>query len=165
MGQKCTICPTLWCDVSCLTRWYGAGVRCRADCKKSLQNYICIGRHMMPMDGSLLAAKPYLKSKVQAKGWLIVHTKPGGITLYWHFNHVCNSDHLYEKMKMPLVWGRCGQSPQSGVKSGSLDCFSSDLTIYDPITWKQFHLQPHPTPPPSPPTPCPLLKFSLLVKT
>ena len=36
---------------------------------------------MMAMDGSLLAAKPYLKSKVQAKGWLIVHTKPGGIKL------------------------------------------------------------------------------------
>ena len=29
---------------------------------------------MMAMDGLLLAAKPYLKSKVQAKGWLMVHT-------------------------------------------------------------------------------------------
>ena len=34
---------------------------------------------MMAMDGSLLAAKPYLKSKVQAKGWLIVYKKLGGI--------------------------------------------------------------------------------------
>ena len=91
----------IWCVLSNKV----VQVWCRADCKKSLQNYICIGRHMMAMDGLLLAAKPYLKSKVQAKGWLTVHTKPGGIRLYCHFHHVCNSERLYENtIRVWTMW-------------------------------------------------------------
>ena len=117
-------------------------VWCRADCKKSLQNYICIGRHMMAMDGLLLAAKPYLKSKVQAKGWLLVDSAhktwwPGGITLYWHFHHVCNFDRLYENTIR--VCGQCGQSHQSVLKSCPQSSSPAQLPNQNMlIMWKQL---------------------------
>ena len=130
----------IWCVLSTKV----VQVWCRADCKKSLQNYICIGRHMMAMDGLLLAAKPYLKSKVQAKGCWIVHTKPGDLVVYWHFHHVCNSDRLYENTIR--VCGQCGQSHQSGLKSCPQSSSPAQLPIQNMlIMWKQLVFVRHPT--------------------
>ena len=58
---------------------------------------------MMAMDGSLLAAKPYLKSKVQAKGWLMVHTKPGGLVVSGYIDTSIMFATLIVCMKMSLL--------------------------------------------------------------
>ena len=58
---------------------------------------------MMAMDGLLLAAKPYLKSKVQAKGWLMVHTKPGDLVVSGYIDTSIMFATLTVCMKIPFV--------------------------------------------------------------
>ena len=132
----------IWCVLSNKV----VQVWCRADCKKSLQNYICIGRHMMAMDGLLLAAKPYLKSKVQAKGWLMVHTKPGGLVVSGYIDTSIMFATLTVCMKIPFVCGQCGQSHKSVLKSCPQSSSPAQLPIQNMlIMWKQLVFVRHPT--------------------
>ena len=154
----------IWCVLSNKV----VQVWCRADCKKSLQNYICIGRHMMAMDGLLLAAKPYLKSKVQAKGCWIVHTKPGDLVVYWHFHHVCNSDRLYENtIRVWTMWAISSKRVKelSPILITSTTAYPKYANYVKAVGFcPPPHLQPHLTPSPSAPTPVPLIELSLLVE-